>query len=146
MGVLLAIIIALHNFPEGFATFISTLSDFSFGLVIALAVMIHNIPEGMMVSLPIYHSTGSKKKAFVYATLSGLSEPFGALVCALALLPFMSETALAVIFALVAGIMVYISFDELLPAAKFYGKAHHCLYGLLVGMGVMAFSLLLLNG
>lgn len=146
MGVLLAIIIALHNFPEGFATFISTLSDFSFGLVIALAVMIHNIPEGMMVSLPIYHSTGSKKKAFVYATLSGLSEPLGALVCALALLPFMSETVLAVIFALVAGIMVYISFDELLPAAKFYGKAHHCLYGLLVGMGVMAFSLLLLNG
>lgn len=99
-----------------------------------------------MVSLPIYHSTGSKKKAFVYATLSGLSEPLGALVCALVLLPFMSETVLAVIFALVAGIMVYISFDELLPAAKFYGKAHHCLYGLLVGMGVMAFSLLLLNG
>ena len=85
MGVLLAIIIALHNFPEGFATFISTLSDFSFGLVIALAVMIHNIPEGMMVSLPIYHSTGSKKKAFMYATLSGLSEPLGALVCAFAL-------------------------------------------------------------
>lgn len=144
-GVFTAFAIAAHNFPEGFATFVSSLESLSFGLAIAIAVAIHNIPEGMAVSLPIYHATGQKRKAFVYSALSGLTEPLGALVAVFLLLPFVGTFLLAFTFALIAGIMVYISFDELLPAARAYGEAHHCLYGLLVGMGVMALSLALLN-
>lgn len=144
-GILTAIAIAIHNFPEGFATFVSALDNLSFGVMIAIAIAIHNIPEGIAVSLPIYHSTGDKKKAFIYSALSGLTEPIGALVGALLFLPFMGELSLAIAFAVIAGIMVYISFDELLPAARVYGEAHHCLYGLLAGMGVMALSLALLD-
>ena len=144
-GILTAIAIAIHNFPEGFATFVSSLDSLSFGIAIAIAVAIHNIPEGMAVSLPIYHATGDKKKAFIYSALSGLTEPIGALVGVFLLLPFVGDLTLAFTFAIIAGIMVYISFDELLPAARVYGEAHHCLYGLLVGMGIMALSLALLN-
>ncbi|TQR60259.1 zinc transporter ZupT [Campylobacter troglodytis] len=144
-GILTAVVIAIHNFPEGFATFVSALDNLSFGVAIAIAIAIHNIPEGMAVSLPIYHATGNKKKAFVYSALSGLTEPLGALLGALFLLPFINEFVLATVFAVIAGIMVYISFDELLPAARVYGEAHHCLYGLLSGMGVMALSLAMLH-
>ncbi|TQR30355.1 zinc transporter ZupT [Campylobacter sp. MIT 99-7217] len=144
-GIFVAIAIALHNFPEGFATFMSGLENLSFGIMIAIAVAIHNIPEGMAVSLPIYHATNDKKKAFIYSALSGLTEPLGALVCAFLLLPFLSPLVLAVCFAIIAGIMVYIAFDELLPAARIYGEAHHCLYGLLAGMALMAVSLILLS-
>lgn len=144
-GILTAIAIAIHNFPEGFATFVSSLDNLSFGIAIAIAVAIHNIPEGMAVSLPIYHSTGNKRKAFIYSALSGLTEPIGALFGVFILLPFVGELTLAFTFAIIAGIMVYISFDELLPAARVYGEAHHCLYGLLAGMGIMAISLALLN-
>ncbi len=144
-GILTAVVIAAHNFPEGFATFVSALDNLSFGVAIAIAIAIHNIPEGMAVSLPIYHATGNKKKAFVYSALSGLTEPLGALVAAFLLLPFINELVLATVFAIIAGIMVYISFDELLPAARVYGEAHHCLYGLLSGMGVMALSLALIT-
>lgn len=144
-GILTAIAIAIHNFPEGFATFVSALDNLSFGVVIAIAIAIHNIPEGIAVSLPIYHSTGDKKKAFIYSAFSGLTEPIGALFGVLIFLPFIGELSLAIAFAVIAGIMVYISFDELLPAARVYGEAHHCLYGLLAGMGVMALSLALLN-
>lgn len=144
-GVLTAVAISIHNLPEGFATFVSSLDSISFGLAIAIAVAIHNIPEGMAVSLPIYHATGDKKKAFKYAALSGLTEPIGAVVGFFLILPFIGELTLAFTFAIIAGIMVYISFDELLPAARAYGEAHHCLYGLFAGMGVMAISLILLD-
>lgn len=144
-GILTAIAIGLHNFPEGFATFASSLENLSFGVAIAIAVAIHNIPEGMAVSMPIYHATGDKKKAFWYSALSGLTEPVGALVGIFILLPFIGELTLAFTFAFIAGIMVFISFDELLPAARVYGEAHHCLYGLLAGMGVMAISLIMLD-
>ena len=144
-GLLTAIAISIHNLPEGFATFVSSLDNISFGVAIAIAVAIHNIPEGMAVSLPIYHATGEKRKAFKYAALSGLTEPIGALIGFFLILPFIGELTLAFTFAIIAGIMVYISFDELLPAARVYGEAHHCLYGLFAGMAVMAFSLILLN-
>lgn len=144
-GIFTAFAIAIHNFPEGFATFISSMDSLSFGIVIAIAVAIHNIPEGMAVSLPIYHATNDKKKAFIYSALSGLAEPFGAIVGALFILPFLSELTLAITFAFIAGIMVFISFDELLPQARTYDKAHDSLYGLIVGMGVMGISLVLLN-
>ncbi|MBO5063914.1 MAG: zinc transporter ZupT [Campylobacter sp.] len=144
-GVITAFAITLHNFPEGFATFISGVESFSFGVVIAIAVALHNIPEGLAVSLPIYHATGDKKRAFIYSCLSGLAEPVGAVVSALILMPFLNDIVLAVVFGVVAGIMVFISFDELLPAARSYDKAHDSLYGLVGGMAVMAVSLILLG-
>ncbi|EDP7315299.1 zinc transporter ZupT [Campylobacter jejuni] len=144
-GIFTALAIAIHNFPEGFATFISSLDNLTLGIAIAIAVAIHNIPEGLAVSLPIYHATGDKKKAFIYSALSGLAEPLGAFVGALILLPFIGDLILAISFAVIAGIMVFISLDELLPAAKTYDKAHDSLYGLIVGMAIMALSLNLLG-
>lgn len=144
-GIFTALAIAIHNFPEGFATFISSLDNLTLGVAIAIAVAIHNIPEGLAVSLPIYHATGDKKKAFIYSTLSGFAEPLGAFVGALILLPFIGDLTLAISFAVIAGIMVFISLDELLPAAKTYDKAHDSLYGLIAGMAIMALSLNLLG-
>ncbi|MCD6258884.1 MAG: zinc transporter ZupT [Helicobacteraceae bacterium] len=142
-GVFTALAIGIHNFPEGFATFVSALDDITLGVSIALAIALHNIPEGMAVSLPIYHATGERKKAFWYATLSGLAEPIGAIIGFFILLPFMGDLTLGVTFGVVAGIMIYISFDELLPAARVYGNAHTTLAGITLGMLVMALSLLL---
>ncbi len=142
-GIFTAIAIAIHNFPEGFATFVSALENPTVGITIAFAIAIHNIPEGMAVSLPIYHATGEKRKAFWYATISGLAEPLGAIFGFLFLLPFMGESTLGIIFGIVAGIMVYISFDELLPASRVYGNAHTTIVGISLGMFVMAISLIL---
>ncbi|HFU5771301.1 TPA: zinc transporter ZupT [Campylobacter jejuni] len=144
-GIFTALAIAIHNFPEGFATFISSLDNLTLGIAIAIAVAIHNIPEGLAVSLPIYHATGDKKKAFIYSALSGFAEPLGAFAGALILLPFIGDLTLAISFAVIAGIMVFISLDELLPAAKTYDKAHDSLYGLIAGMAIMALSLNLLG-
>ncbi|WAW15404.1 zinc transporter ZupT [Peptostreptococcus equinus] len=143
MGILTALAIGIHNFPEGIATFVSSLQDPKLGIMIAFAIAIHNIPEGIAVSVPIYYSTGSRKKAFKYSFLSGLSEPVGAIIGFLILTPIMSDTLMGVIFSMVAGIMVFISFDELLPSAREYGEHHLSIYGLVVGMMVMAVSLLL---
>lgn len=143
MGMVSALAIALHNFPEGLATFLTALQDIKLGLPIAIAIAIHNIPEGIAVSVPIYHATGSKRKAFKYSFLSGLAEPLGALVGFLILLPFMNDIVFGFMFASVAGIMVFISIDNLLPAAREYGEPHLSLYGLMGGMAVMALSLLL---
>uniref|UniRef100_UPI003670BA9A zinc transporter ZupT n=1 Tax=Campylobacter coli TaxID=195 RepID=UPI003670BA9A len=144
-GIFTAFAIAIHNFPEGFATFMASLDNLTLGVAIAVAVAIHNIPEGLAVSLPIYHATGDKKKAFIYSTLSGFAEPLGALVGILVLLPFVGELSLAISFAVIAGVMVFISLDELLPAAKTYDKTHDSLYGLIAGMAIMALSLNLLT-
>ncbi|MBW6487643.1 zinc transporter ZupT [Sulfurimonas sp.] len=141
-GVFTALAIGIHNFPEGFATFAAALENPTLGIAIAVAIAIHNIPEGIAVSLPIYHATGNKKSAFWYATLSGLAEPLGALVGFFILLPFMGETTLGITFGIVAGIMIYISFDELLPAARVYGNAHTTLAGITFGMFIMAISLI----
>ena len=143
MGVFTALAIAIHNFPEGLATFVSALQSPSIAIPIVVAIAIHNIPEGIAVSEPIYQATGSRKKAFCYSFLSGLAEPLGALIGWLLLMPIMTDTVFGIIFAAVAGIMVFISFDELLPAAREYGEHHLSIYGLISGMGVMAVSLLL---
>ncbi|MDI9467073.1 MAG: zinc transporter ZupT [Bacillota bacterium] len=144
LGMMAAVAIAIHNFPEGIAAFISVLHDPSVGIIIAIAIAIHNIPEGIAVAVPVYYATGNSGKAFKYSFLSGLSEPLGALIGYLILLPFISEGLFALVFASVAGIMVFISLDELLPAAREYGAAHHSVYGIIVGMMVMAASLLLM--
>lgn len=143
MGAFTALAIAIHNFPEGLATFVSALQEPGLAIPIVVAIAIHNIPEGIAVSVPIYQATGSRIKAFRYSFLSGLAEPLGALVGWLILRPVMSDTVFGVLFAGVAGIMVFISFDELLPAAREYGEHHLSLYGLIGGMAVMAVSLLL---
>ena len=143
MGVFTALAIAIHNFPEGMATFVSALQSPEIAIPIVAAIAIHNIPEGIAVSVPIYQATGSKKKAFLYSFVSGLAEPVGALIGWLVLLPIMSDTVFGIIFAAVAGIMVFISVDELLPSAREYGEHHLSIYGLIAGMMVMAVSLLL---
>ena len=141
MGLFSALAIAIHNFPEGIATFMSAIQDPKLGISIAVAVAIHNIPEGIAVSIPVYYATGNEK-AFMYS-FSGLSEPLGAIVGFILLRRFISPSLFGIIFASVAGIMVYISLDELMPTAEKYGHHHISIYGLIAGMAVMALSLLM---
>jgi ZIP family zinc transporter len=144
IGTFTAIAIGVHNFPEGIATFMSAMSDVTVGVSIAVAVAIHNIPEGIAVSVPVYYATGSKKKALMWSVLSGFSEPIGAIAGYFILTLFNTDISLGYVFGMVAGIMVYISFDELLPAAHKYGKHHIAIYGLISGMIVIGLSLILL--
>ena len=143
MGLFTALAIAIHNFPEGIVTFTATLADPSLGIMIAIAIALHNIPEGLAVSVPIYYATGSRKKAFIYSFLSGLAEPLGALLAFLILMPFLNDILFGILFAGVAGIMVFIAIDELIPTAREYDDSHLSIYGFIGGMGVMAISLLL---
>jgi len=143
MGMFSAMAIGIHNFPEGLATFMSGLTNPTLGVSIAVAIAIHNIPEGLAVSAPIFYATKSRKKAFVWSFLSGLAEPIGALIGYFVLRSIFNEATFGVIFASVAGIMVYISLDELLPTAEEYGEHHLAIGGLIVGMFIMAVSLVL---
>lgn len=143
IGLFTALAVAIHNFPEGLATFVSALKEPSIAIPTVVAIAIHNIPEGIAVSVPIYYATGSKKKAFIYSFLSGLTEPLGALIGWLLLMPIMNDIVFGVIFAMVAGIMVFISFDEILPSSREYGEHHLSVYSLIFGMMVMSVSLIL---
>jgi ZIP family zinc transporter len=145
IGIFTAIAITIHNFPEGLATFVSAVEDPSLGITIAFAIAIHNIPEGIAVSVPVYYATGSKRKALRYSFLSGLSEPLGAIAGYFLLMHFFSDNIMGFIFGIVAGIMVFISLDELLPAAQKFGKHHWSIYGVVAGMAIMAVSLILLG-
>lgn len=140
-GLLFALAIGIHNFPEGVAVFVAGLGDRTAAISIALAIAVHNIPEGITVSVPIYRATGSRRKAFMWSLLSGLAEPIGAIIAWLVLMPFLTPTVMTLTFALVAGIMVFISFDELIPLAEEYGEHHLVIYGLVSGMLVMALTL-----
>ncbi len=144
MGVMTALAIGVHNFPEGMATFMAAWDNPTLGIAIAVAIAIHNIPEGIAVSVPVFHATGDRWKAFRLSFLSGLAEPIGALVGYLLLMPFLSPMVMGAVFAMVAGIMVYISLDELLPAAREWGEHHISIYGVVSGMAIMAISLILL--
>jgi ZIP family zinc transporter len=142
-GAFTALAIAIHNFPEGLATFTATLKDPALGIPIAVAIAIHNIPEGIAVSVPMYYATGSRRRAFLYSFLSGLAEPLGAVIGYTVLYYLFNDVVFGLLFAAVAGIMVFISLDELLPTAEEYGEHHLAVYGLIGGMAVMALSLLL---
>ncbi len=144
MGAVTALVIGIHNFPEGIATFVSALEDPGVGFTVAVAIAIHNIPEGIAVSVPVFYATGNRKKAFFWSFLSGLTEPLGALAGYLVLRPFMTPAVAGLTLAAVGGIMVFISLDELLPSAEKYGEHHLSIYGAVCGMGAMALSLLLL--
>lgn len=148
MGVLSALAIGIHNFPEGLATFMSAIHDPQLGISIAIAIAIHNIPEGVAVAVPVYYATQSRRKAFSLSLLSGLAEPIGGLIGFLIISIFALQTGttntiFGIVFAAVAGIMVYISLDELLPTAEKYGKHHYAIGGVISGMALMASSLLL---
>ncbi len=144
VGTVVALGLIIHNFPEGMAVFLGSFVDIKLGLLLALAIAVHNIPEGIAVSAPIYHATGNKKKAIKYAFIAGIAEPMGAIIAYLFLRPYFNQGILALVFALVAGIMVYISFDELLPACFRDENAHHVISGIVTGMIIVAFSLLFL--
>jgi len=142
-GMLTAIAVGIHNFPEGMATLFSTVNNTTLGITIALAIAIHNIPEGIAVSVPIYCATGSKIKAFTISSISGLAEPLGALIGYAILYRWMDEVVLGILFAIVAGIMVFVALDKLLPTAREYGEHNLSINGLIAGMIVMAYSLVL---
>lgn len=148
IGSFTALAIAIHNFPEGLATFFTTLQSPNIGMLVAFAIALHNIPEGISVSVPIFYATGDRKRAFLYSVLSGLAEPLGGSIAYLSLHFFVGEGGVfppqitGILLSGVAGIMVYISLDELLPTSRAYGKGHDSLFGLVAGMLLMALSLL----
>jgi ZIP family zinc transporter len=144
-GLFVALGLAIHNFPEGMASFATALSDPQVGIAIAIAIAIHNIPEGLAVSAPVYAATGSRGKAFWWSFLSGVAEPVGALLAAIVLLPFLNEVVLGVLLSAVAGIMVFISVDELLPVSRAYEEEHLSIVGVIAGMAVMSLSLWMLR-
>ena len=133
-----ALALAIHNFPEGLSVFVSGLEDLTVGVGVAVAITLHNIPEGMSVALPVYSATGDRRKAFIWASLSGLAEPLGALVAYLLLAPYLTPSVVGAALAFTAGLMVYISLDELLPMAKEYGQEHYGIVGVFAGMALMA--------
>ena len=143
-GLITALAVTLHNFPEGIATFLVSSQDLRLGIPVAIAIAIHNIPEGIAIALPIFHSTGKKRLAILYSFLSGISEPVGGLIGVLLLRTVMPDQAIGVMTAAVAGIMVYISFDTLLPLEREYGENHHVIIGIVSGMLIMALGLMLL--
>jgi ZIP family zinc transporter len=144
-GLFVALGLGIHNFPEGMASFATALSDPELGVAIAIAIAIHNIPEGLAVSAPIYAATGSQAKAFWWSFLSGVAEPAGALLAALVLMPFLSDAVLGGLLAAVAGIMVFIAVDELVPVSHAYGEEHLSIVGIALGMAVMSLSLWMLK-
>lgn len=143
VGLMAAIAITAHNFPEGMATFFATLDDPAVGAPLAAAIAIHNIPEGVSIAIPVYYATGSKAKALLFCGISALAEPVGAALGYIVLQPFLSPTVYGWVFGCIAGIMVYLALDELLPAAKRYAKGHETVYGMIFGMGALALSLVL---
>jgi zinc transporter, ZIP family len=145
VGIFTAIALGIHNFPEGIATFMAGMSDLTVGISIAVAVAIHNIPEGIAVSVPVFYATGSRRQALKWSVLSGFAEPVGALAGFFIISFFKGDVVLGYVFAIVAGIMVYIAFDELLPAAHKYGKHHVAIYGLVSGIIVIGISIILLQ-
>lgn len=144
-GLFVALGIGIHNFPEGMATFYSSLVDIKIGIAIAISIAIHNIPEGIAVSAPVYKATGSRGKAFLWSFLSGVVEPIGAILTALVLLPFLNSMILGYLLSGIAGLMVFISIDELLPISKSYGYNHLPIVSFIVGMMIMILSLALLK-
>lgn len=144
-GVLVGIALALHNFPEGFATFVTALEDPTLAIPLVIAIALHNIPEGVAVAVPIRAATGSRWKAAGFATLTGLTEPLGAVLGYLLVRPFMTDTIFGVTLAAVAGVMVFVSLDKLLPTAERYGEHHVAIYALVTGMAFMALTLAVLH-
>ncbi len=137
LGMMSMLAIGVHNFPEGIATFMAGVSDVKLGLSIAVAIALHNIPEGITVAMPVYFATGNKKRAFMYTFISGISEPVGALLAYLVLRPFLNDLLLGVVFGVVAGIMLYIAIEELIPSSRQYGFTRLALTATFAGICMM---------
>jgi len=144
VGFVSMLAIGLHNFPEGIATFMAGYENLSLGITIALAISLHNIPEGIVVAMPIFYATGSKKKAFKYAFLSGIAEPIGAFLAFLVLRPFINDIVLGAILALVSGIMIYVVIEELLPSSRQYGHNKTALIATFFGICIMPLTHIIL--
>lgn len=143
IGIMAAIAITAHNIPEGMATFFAALDNPTVGLSLAFAIAVHNIPEGVSIAIPVYFATRNRRITLLACLGSALAEPFGALLGYLVLAPFLSPFVYGIVFGVIAGIMVFLSLDELLPAAKRYAQGHDAVYGMLAGMGGIALSLVL---
>ncbi len=144
VGLLVTLAVAIHNFPEGLATFMSALNNPTWGISIAIAIALHNIPEGISISLPVYYATNSKRKALFYSFVSGITEPLGAIIGFIFLRSFLNNTFFGIIMAFVAGIMIYIALDELIPLSKEYSNDHYSILGVVIGMFIMAITLIIL--
>ena len=144
-GLITAIVVAMHNLPEGLATFFLASHDIMLGLSIVFAIAIHNIPEGMAISIPVYQATHSKRKAFLYSFLSGMAEPIGGVIGFVAIKTFFPNLCIGLLFALVAGIMTYISLDTLLPLSKDYDTGHYSISGIVIGLMIMGTALIFLQ-
>jgi ZIP family zinc transporter len=142
-GIMVTIGMAIHNLPEGLAVALVSLSDLSLGIPIAIAIAIHNIPEGMACCVPLYCATGNRRKSCLYSFTAGMTEPLGAILAVLVLYPFLTPFVLAASIAFVAGIMVFICFDELIPIANSYGDEHLSNLGIIAGVFVMMIGLTL---
>lgn len=145
VGMMAAVAITAHNFPEGLATFFATLENPAVGMPLALAIAIHNIPEAISIAAPVYYATRSRRKTVLACLISGLAEPLGAVLGYVFLKPFLSPAVFGAVFGIIAGVMVFLALDELLPAAKRYSDGHETVYGLTSGMGVIALSLVLFH-
>jgi zinc transporter, ZIP family len=143
VGLMAALAITAHNLPEGLATFFATLDNPVIGAPLAFAIAIHNIPEGVSIAIPVYYATGSKTKAVLATVGSGLAEPLGAVVGYAVLANYLTDFVFGAVFAIIAGAMVFLAMDELLPAARSYAKGHETVYGIVTGMAAMALSLVL---
>lgn len=143
-GMFTAIAIFVHNFPEGMATFLAASQNLTLGLSVGLAIAIHNIPEGIAVAMPVYQATGKRRYAVLYASLSGLSEPIGAFLGMFLINLFFPQMMVGLLMSSVAGIMIYISFDTLLPLAKEFGDWHLSMVGIVSGILFMWLGLLFL--
>ncbi len=143
VGLFATLAITAHNIPEGMATFFATLDHPDLGIALAVAIAIHNIPEGVSIAIPVYYATGSRRAAFTATLISALAEPFGAAIGYVILAPFLSPMVYGALFGIIAGAMVYLALDELLPTARRYAKGHETVYGIIAGMGALAVSLVL---
>ncbi|MCD8497546.1 MAG: zinc transporter ZupT [Alphaproteobacteria bacterium] len=143
VGLMAALAITAHNFPEGLATFFAMLDSPELGLPLAVAIALHNIPEGISIAVPVYVATNNKGLAIGASFLSGLAEPVGAAIGYGLLAPFLSDAVFGAVFGIIAGVMVFLALDELLPAAKRYAQGHETVYGLISGMAILAVSLIL---
>lgn len=137
VGLISCLAIIMHNIPEGIITYLTSEANLHLGITLALAIALHNIPEGISISVPIYYSTGSRKKALFYTFVSGISEPFGAFLACVFLAPFVSPFVMGLLYAFIAGIMVHISIYELLPEACSYHKYKTTILSFLFGCGFM---------
>ncbi len=134
LGILNMIALMLHNFPEGVATFLSSMQDMNMGIHLGLAIMLHNIPEGISIAVPIYYSTKSKKEALKKTFLSGFAEPLGAILAFVLFKNYITDSLISIVLLFVAGIMITISIEEILPETLKYKENSYIIKGFLAGI------------